>query len=117
MFTKTTQGLAFDSICTVEGSFKILAPNTDLGSLELTTVYANRSNNEYYGTAKWPLLTFSAETLAAFQEFLRLAETDIGRIVFVERSEGSGPPKQPHPWDVAETNESLKQRPKGLGGV
>lgn len=115
MFTKTTPGLAFDSVCPIEGSFKVLAPNNDLGAFELIMTYVNRSTLEFFGTSKWPLQALSAETIAAFKEFLRLAETDVGRAVFVERS-GETPPGSPHPWDVAESNEPLN-RPKGLGGI
>ena len=116
MHTKTTPGLAFDSLCPVEGSFGLTTFDGVITELELTVVYGNRSTGETFGRSKWPLETFSEKTQTALKDFLESAEEDVAKILYVERSESEKLQRPTHSWEKAEVPGPLK-RPKGLGGT
>lgn len=117
MHTKTTPGLAFDSLCPVEGSFEIsMAGDEAIKKLDIRMVYYNRATTETFGSAKWTAETWSEKTMSAFKEFVKSAESDAAKILYGERDEKSQPSRPAHVWERAETGMPLS-RPKGLGGT
>jgi hypothetical protein len=116
MHTKTTPGLAFDSLCPVEGSFRLDPFDGSIMEFAITMIYANRSTKETFGKAIWPAEVLSDKTMTAFKDFMKSAEEDVAKILYVERADGDKTQRAAHSWEKAEGPGPLK-RPKGLGGT
>lgn len=116
MHTKTTPGLAFDSLCPAKGSFKVTVTGEVIEELSITMVYTNKATMETFGSADWPMGVWSEETLEAFKTFLRSSEKDVAKVLYGERDDSTQLPRQPHAWEQAETGEPLT-KPRGIGGT
>lgn len=97
---KTTGRAAIDALFVESGEFRM---GTDgIGSIMLTVVYLNSSLGASLGNCRVPDTTLSTGTIEAFEQFIKLAEQDFGRIVF----DGT---------EVETPVEDHRGLPKGLG--
>ena len=111
MFTRSGDGLAFDSVKVVEGKFFINPSTSEIdASIELT--YMQRESGATYGKCTIRPALFSEETTEAFRKLLECIEKDYGSIVFQQggRSTPAG-----SSLGAAESEEGVT--PKSLGGV
>lgn len=82
MFTKGDSNLAIDSVVAVEGKFNWHPGVDPQPTIEIVMMYMNKDTEHTYGTCPAKSSVFSEDTRKAFEEFLRKAEEDFGKLAF-----------------------------------
>jgi hypothetical protein len=114
MFTSDhPTGMMIDSLCAVEGSFKI-DPQSGIPTVSVKMLYTNSKIRDMYGLCTTTNEVYSPKTIQALKDFIKSAEDDMGALVF-----NGALNSQP---DTAATGAGSGEGlptgiPKGLGGM
>jgi len=101
--------MLIDSVFAAEGKFQWNQTGGQLlPELSITAVYANKNTGTTFGSCAVRTSLLRPETLAAFTEFVKMAEEDFGKLIF----EGSGNAQLGIETSPPEANTGLA----GIGG-